>query len=165
PAHEPVELRQVSTGAAVGDGALVDAQELSFQLRIARVEVSRAEVLRVVAPVSVGADPDLEERRLVLLNRAVARGGESLDPGPRPDERVAAGVLDLAAEAGAVRMHRSLPLSRDLGLGHADAEVRPHLLERERSEVVRKADPLDLLRRLDRAGLGEQSARVVAVLE
>ena len=119
----------------------------------------------MVAPVAVGADPDLEQRRLVLLHRAVARRGERADPGAGPDQRVAARVLDLSLVAGAGRVHGALPHRRDLRLGHAGAEVRAHVLERERRELVREAHALDLLLGLDRARLREQRGRVGPVLE
>ena len=60
-------------------------------------ELAGAEVLRVVAPVAVGADPDLEERRLTLQHRARRRRRERLDPGARPDEREAEREVDLPA--------------------------------------------------------------------
>ena len=44
------------------------------------------EVLRVVAPVAVGADPDLEQRRLALDDGPRRRRGERLDP-RRPTRR------------------------------------------------------------------------------
>ena len=49
----------------------------------------------MVAPVAVGADPDLEERRLALDDGPRGRRGERLDPRPRPDEREPECELDL----------------------------------------------------------------------
>ena len=66
-ANEPVELGQVGPVAAVSHRAVVHAEQLLLELDVARVELARAQVLRVVAPVAVGADPDLEQGRLVLL--------------------------------------------------------------------------------------------------
>ena len=66
----------------------------------------------MVAPVAVGADPDLEQRRLVLLDRQVAGRRERLDPGPRPDEREAERELDLARSSPCPRRGRSRSTSR-----------------------------------------------------
>ena len=88
-AHEPVELGEARARAAVGDRALVDLQQAVLELAVVRAQLAGAEELRVVGPVAVGADPDLEQRRLVGCDRPVARRGERLDPGPRPDEREA----------------------------------------------------------------------------
>ena len=81
-ANEPVELGQVGSVAAVRDRAVVDGEELLLELDIARVELAGTEVLRVVAPVAVGADPDLEQRRLVLRDRTIAVAVNVLIPGP-----------------------------------------------------------------------------------
>ena len=80
----PARISRSSSGevgavAAVRDRAVVDLEQLLLELHVARIELAGAEVLRVVAPVAVGADPDLEQRRLVLGDRAVARRGERLD--------------------------------------------------------------------------------------
>jgi hypothetical protein len=75
--------------------AAVNSQQLLEQLVVAGLELARADVLRVVAPVAVGADPDLEQGRLVLLNRPVARGRERADSGTRPDEREPQSEVDV----------------------------------------------------------------------
>ena len=115
----------------------------------------------MVAPVAVGADPDLEERRLVLLDRPVPGRGERLDPRPRPDEREAVRELDLAVEAGAVLVHpavpdRARPRSRVMpGRKRAwTCSIAP------RGDLVREPHPLDLLLGLDRADGVEERRRV-----
>src|SRR5690349_12281608 len=127
------------------DGGAEDAEEDLEELRVARRQLARAEVLRVVAPVAVRADPDLEERRLVLLDRAVAGRGERADAGARPDERVAAGEVDLALVAGALAVDEAFPERGDLALLHPRPEPLADVLHRERGELVREAQPLDLL--------------------
>src|SRR5206468_9065276 len=68
------------------------------------LEAAGAEVLRVVGPVAVGADPDLEQRRFVLEHRAAAGRRERADPRPGPDQREAVREVDLALVAGADRV-------------------------------------------------------------
>ena len=104
-----VELGQGSPGATVPERARVDVEQLPLELRVVGPQLAGAEVLRVVAPVAVGADPDLEERRLVLLDRQVAGGGERLDPGTRPDEREAKRELDPALPACALAVDEAVP--------------------------------------------------------
>ena len=144
----------------------VDGEELVEELVVAGVELARADVLRVVGPVAVGADPDLEERRLVLLDREVAGGGEGADPGARPDEREAERELDLAVPpARALAVHVALPEGGGLGLLHARPEVLLGVLHRVGGELVGEAHPLDLLRGLDRAGAREEGRGVGRVRE
>jgi hypothetical protein len=57
---QPVELGKARARAAMVERLLVDAEERLEQLVVAGVELARADVLRVVAPVAVRADPDLE---------------------------------------------------------------------------------------------------------
>src|SRR3972149_5024414 len=92
--EETVELRQTGAGARVRASLLEDAEKELEQTLVLGPKPPRAEVLRVVAPVAVGADPDLEERRLVLLDRPVRGGRGGADAGARPDERGAAGGAD-----------------------------------------------------------------------
>src|SRR5206468_4243724 len=147
------------------DGAVVDGEKLLFELDVARIELPRAQVLRMVAPVAVGADPDLEQRRLVLGDRAIARCGERLDAGARPDERVAARVLDSPLETGAYRVYGTLPRRSGLCLGHPGMQPFPNAFGRERGKLVCEPHALDLLPGLDCAGLGEGRAPVDAVRE
>src|SRR4029453_17567115 len=63
-ADQAVELGKARAGAAVLERALVDREQLPLALGVVVAPLAGAEVLRVIAPVAVGADPDLEERRL-----------------------------------------------------------------------------------------------------
>ena len=51
----------------------VHSQQLLLELGVFGLELAEHEVLRVVGPVPVGADPDLEEDRLALDDRQVGR--------------------------------------------------------------------------------------------
>ena len=117
----------------------------------------------MVGPVAVGADPDLEERRLALDDRVVGRRGERLDARPRPDERERQRELDLALPAGALAVDEALPLGRRLRAGHPGAEDALDVLHRRGGDLVREAHALDLLLGLDRARLGEERRRVGGV--
>ena len=81
-ADTPVELGQARTGPAEGDRVVVDGRQLLEQLGVARLELARAEILRVVGPVAVGADPDLEQRRLALDDGPAVVAVNVLIPGP-----------------------------------------------------------------------------------
>src|SRR5207253_4652658 len=118
-ADQPVEAGQLGSVPHIGDRLAVDRQQRLEQLDVARLELARAEVLRVVGPVAVAADPDLEQRRLALDHLPRAGRGERLDPGPRPDEREAARERDLPAVAGAGAVHVALPERAGLALLHA----------------------------------------------
>ena len=85
-AHEHVELGEARARFAVRERALVDLEQRTLELAVLGLELARAEEFRVVAPVSIRADPDLEERRLVRLHGPVAGRRERPDPGTRPDE-------------------------------------------------------------------------------
>src|SRR5207247_1399871 len=91
--------------------------------------------------------------------------GERLEPGARPDERIAAGMLDLPLVAGALRLHGTFPESCDVGLAHARPDLVAHVLERQRGQLVRESHALDLLVGLDRPRLDEQRRGVDAVRE
>src|ERR1041385_1113771 len=98
-AAPPVQLRQGGARPApVGDGR-VHRHQLLFEAPVLVAHFARAEVLRVITPVAVRADPDLEQRRLVLLDGAVGGCRERPNARPRPDERVAERELDLSAPA------------------------------------------------------------------
>src|SRR5439155_16049082 len=96
-ADQPVELGEARAGAGEVDGPAVHVEELVEQPLVLGRQLARADVLRVVGPVAVGADPDLEQRRLVRLHGTVAGRGERTDPRPRPDEREAERELDVVA--------------------------------------------------------------------
>src|SRR6476661_4305862 len=66
-----VEFGQARAGGAERDRVVVYAGEHLEQLLVLRRQHARAEVLRVVGPVAVGTDPDLEQRRLIRDDRAV----------------------------------------------------------------------------------------------
>src|SRR3954452_21213868 len=118
---QAVELGEAGAGAAVVDRAFVHAEQRVEQLVVARLERPRADVLRVVAPVAVRADPDLEQRRFVLLHRTVPCGREGPDTGARPDERKTEGELDLPLPPRSFAVHEPLPERRSLALLHPGA--------------------------------------------
>src|SRR5262249_20866846 len=126
--HEPVELRHARARPAVVDRAAVDGQQALLELAVVLAQLADAEQLRVVGPVPVGADPDLEQHRLALDDRPVARRGERLDAAPRPDQREAERELDLALPARALTVDEALPERSDLALGHADLQLAPGVL-------------------------------------
>ena len=101
----------------------------------------------MVAPVAVGADPDLEQRRLVLLHRQVAGRGERLDPRPRPDER--------EAECQA----RPSPSSRCLPRGRSLPRARPPATPSCRGGGARAHAPLRPLRSRWRAACARAPGR------
>src|SRR6185503_4113078 len=160
-ADAAVELRQARAGATEPDRVVVDAGQLVEQLRVARRERSGAEVLGVVRPVAVGADPDLEQGRLVLDDRVGGRRRERLDARSRPDEREGERQLDLAVPAGAFAVDEALPLGGGPRAGHARAEDALDVLRRRGGDLVREPHPLDLLLGLDRARLGEKRRGVI----
>ncbi len=128
--------------------ASVDVEQHVQQLLVGRVELSGAHVLRVVAPVTVRTDPDLEQCRLVLLHQPVARCRERADPRPRPDEREAECQLHLPIPAGAFAVHEALPQGSRLALLHPRLELGSHVLHRRCRDLVGQAHPLDFLLRL-----------------
>ena len=119
----------------------------------------------MVAPVAVGADPDLEQRRLALDDRPARGRGERPDPGPDQTSENPSASSTLPRPAGALAVDEAEPLRRRLGLGHARPDQALHVVHRGRRDVVREAHPLDLLRGLHRARLGEQRRRVDRVRE
>src|SRR5262249_56135673 len=144
-ADQPVELREARAGPAVVERALVHGEQGVEQLVVTRVERPRTDVLRVVAPVAVRADPDLEQRRLVLLYGPMARSGERPDPRPRPHEREAERELDLALPAGAFAVDEALPERGRLALLHSRLELARDMLHRRSRDFVRDAHPPQLL--------------------
>ena len=114
----------------------------------------------MVAPVAVGADPDLEQRRLVRRHRPVPGRGEGLDPLAGPDEREAERELDQPAPAGSLAVDEPLPDRGGLALPHAGPELRLDVRHRGGADLVGETDPLDLLRGLERARCRQQRRRV-----
>ncbi len=118
----------------------------------------------MVGPVPVGADPDLEEHGLALDDGQVARGGERLDALPGPDEREGERELDVVA-GRALAVDVALPDRGHLRLLHPGLEPAPDVMHRLAGDLVRDADPRDLLLGLDRAGAGEDGRAVDGVRE
>src|SRR5712691_4580315 len=102
---------------------LVDMAERLFEFCVLRPELSWTEVLRVVAPVAVRTDPDLEQRRLVLLDRPGARGGERADARSGPHERVAEREFDLALPPRPFPVYEAFPERRRLALLHPGTQL------------------------------------------
>ena len=161
----PVELGQARARGCRTRPLLVDAEQPLLELPVAVRELAGDEVLRVVAPVAVGADPDLEQGRLSLHHRPVRGGRERPDPLARPDEREAEREVDFPGPARALAVDEAEPLGGSLRLGHPGPEDSLHVLHRRRRDLVREPHPLDLLRRLDRACLREQRRRVLRMRE
>src|SRR5262245_64097509 len=86
---EPIQLRHARARLAVADRAAVDGQQALLELLVVLTQLADAEQLRVVGPVPVGADPDLEQHGLAFDDRQVARRRERLDAAARPDQREA----------------------------------------------------------------------------
>ena len=156
----PVERRHRRRGADVVERALVDVHEHRFELGVIRLQLAEDEVLRVVGPVAVGADPDLEQDGLALHHGQVAGGRERLDPAPGPDERERERELDLALVSGALAVHEALPQRGRLGLPHPRPEPLAYVIHRRGSDLVREPQPLDLLPGLVRTRADEERRRV-----
>ena len=107
-ADQPVELGEARARAGSASIApLVHLEQRGLELAVLGAQLARAEQLRVVAPVAVGADPDLEQRRLVRRHGPVAGGGERPDPAARPDEREAERELDAVRASPCPRRGRT----------------------------------------------------------
>ena len=139
---------------------LVDVHQRALELGVLGLQLADDEVLRVVGPVAVGADPDLEQDRLALDDRQVARRGERLDPAPGPDQRERERELDLAVVARALAVHEALPERGHLRLPHPGPEQLADVIHRRRRELVREPHALELLLGLDRARAGKERRRV-----
>src|SRR6187402_1426312 len=150
-ADPPVDLGEARAGDAERDGVVVDLAQPCFELAVGVREVADDDVLRVVRPVAVGADPDLEQRRLALDDGKVRRGGEGLDPLAGPDEREAERELDLSRPARALAVNEAEPLGGDLRLGLAGADHADDMVHRRGGDLVRESYALDLLLRLRRS--------------
>ena len=116
----------------------------------------------MVAPVAVGADPDLEQRRLVLLHRPVAGRGEGLDAGARPDEREAERELDLCPPSPCPRRGRTPARARRPRSPSSRAAARRRTCSIAAAQIsfasrMRSSSCVGL----DRARRGEQRRRVV----
>ena len=145
--------------------AVVDVHERGLQLGVLRLQLADDEVLRVVGPVAVGADPDLEQDGLALDHGQVSGGGEGLDPAARPDERERERELDLAVVARPLAVHEALPERGDLRLPHPGTEQLADMVHRRRRELVRQPQALELLLGLDRARADEERRRVCSLRE
>src|SRR4051794_10583416 len=158
--HEPVELGERRAGRAMCDRPLVYVAQSDFELPVVLAQVAHAQELRVVGPVAVGADPDLEQHGLAFDDRQAARCGEGLDPFARPDERVAECELDLPVPAGALPVHEALPDRGRLALAHSEPQLAANVLHRGRADLVREPYALDFLLGLDRARSVQHRHRV-----
>ena len=141
-AHLPVELGHRRPGPDVLERAVVHVHERGLQLGVLRLQLAHHEILGVVGPVTVGADPDLEQDGLALDHGQVAGGGEGLDPAARPDERERKRELDLAVVARPLAVHEALPERGDLRLPHPRAEQLADVVHRRCRELVRQPQAL-----------------------
>ena len=141
-------------------GTCVHSPKRLFETGVVRLQLADHEILRVVGPVTVGANPDLEQDGLALDDRQVSGRGERSDPAAGPHERERQRELHLPVPAGALAVHEALPQSCRLRLLHPDAELATNVLHRRRRDLVREEQPLDLLRRLAGARTHEERRRV-----
>src|SRR5438270_8652687 len=95
-ARRAVQFSQARPMGTHAHCLFVDMSECFLEPPVLKREVSRAKVLRVVAPVPVRADPDLEERGLVFLDGPITGRGERPNRLSRPNEGVAECEIDLA---------------------------------------------------------------------
>ena len=108
-ADAPVQLgHRLGRASTRSSASVVHLEQPSLELGVLRLQLAEHEVLRVVGPVAVGADPDLEEHGLALDDRQVGRRRERLDPLARPDERERQRELDVVARR-ALPVHEALP--------------------------------------------------------
>jgi hypothetical protein len=159
-AHAPVELGHRGAGADRVERAVVDVQQRRLELGVLRLQLADDEVLRVVGPVAVGADPDLEQDGLALDGGQVSRRGEGLDAAAGPDEREGKRELDPAVVARTLAVDEALPERGDLGLPHPGPEQLADVVHRRRCELVRQPQPLELLLGLERPRADEKRGRV-----
>src|SRR6185369_1477851 len=113
----------------------VNRQQLVKQHVVTRLELARADVLGVVAPVTVGADPDLEQGRLVLLHRPIARGREGADLWARPHERETQCEVNVTPRRP-FAVHVAEPERGRLALRHPGPKIRLYVLHRGRGDLV-----------------------------
>src|SRR3970282_2628911 len=114
----PVELGEARAGTREVDGSRVDGHEPLFELPVRGRELADDEVLRVIAPVAVRADPDLEQRGLAIDDGPRGRRRKGLDSGPGPDEREAEREVDLPLPTRPPSLHDAFTLGGDLRLAH-----------------------------------------------
>ena len=147
------------------DRVLVDSEKSVEQLLVTGIELARADVLRVVAPVAVGAHPDLEQRWLVVLHGAVACRGEGPDPRPGPDEREPECQLNLSLPAGPFAVDESQPEGGRLALLHPGLELGGDMFHRRSGDLVGESHAFDLLLGLHSASAREEGRSVDCVRE
>ena len=113
----------------------------------------------MVAPVAVGADPDLEQRRLVSCTGRSPVAVNVRIPGPdQTSEKPRA--LDLALPARAAAVDEPFHSAADLALLHARPAAARACSMASAGDLVGEAHPLELLLRLEHARLGEERRRV-----
>jgi hypothetical protein len=76
---EAVELGHRRPCRAALERAGIDGEQLLLELGVLRLQLTEHDVLRVVGPVPVRADPDLEEDGLAFDDGQVTGRGEGLD--------------------------------------------------------------------------------------
>src|SRR5262249_41074162 len=148
-----VELGEARARPAETDGIVIDRHELLLEVGVLRFQFAADDVLRVIGPVAVGADPDLEQRRLTLDDRAVRRRRERLYACAGPDQCEPECELDPAPPARPLTVDEALPGGRDLRLCEPDADPAAHVLGGGGRDLVREPDALDLLSGLECARL------------
>ena len=119
----------------------------------------------MVAPVAVGADPDLEQRRLALDDRPIVVAVNVLIPGPDQTSEKPSASSTLPAQPV------PSPWTKPCHSAATCASLMPgrimplHVLHRGGRDLVREPHPLDLLRGLDGAASREERRRVDRVRE
>ena len=158
---------RLAPGAAEGDRVVVDGDEpLPPAPRSAACQLAADEVLRVVGPVAVGADPDLEQRRLALDDRPVGGRRERLDPRARPDSEKPSASSTLPLPAGALAVDEALPGGCRPAPRSCPARISPRTCSIAAAAIsfasrIRSTS----CARLDRARRAEQRRRVDRVRE
>src|ERR1700691_484516 len=85
-ANQTIEPGKIRAVPCVIDGLVEYFQQQIKQLVIFRRKFAGAYILGEVGPITIDANPDFEQRRLVLLNLAIARGSKRSDSLSRPDQ-------------------------------------------------------------------------------
>ena len=157
---EAVEFRKRRAVAGEARRLVENFEQQIEELVVLLRELARADVLGQIVPVAVNADPYLKQRGLVLLDGAVAGGGESRNALARPDQREGARHLHLAFVADAAGVDEAFEHRRHVAFLHAGTDALADEFQPQRGQLVGQAHALDFLRGLDGAGFGQQRRRI-----
>src|SRR5215472_4408355 len=113
-------------------------------------------IFREVGPIAVGADPNLDQRWLVLDHRPMAGGRKGCDALPRPNQRERPGHLDFSLVTDAQRVDVAFDHGRDFAFLHSWLDILPRVLHADGCQFIGKTHALNFLRGLDHAYFGQQ---------